>query len=62
MDERKAGGMSGGDDRPLTRWECERCPLHSEVNNLKGWIKSIDFKFWALLILVMGDLIAKVWK
>lgn len=52
--------MTDSEDKPLLRRECDHCALRVEVTNMKGWVKSIDIKFWAVLILVLGDLLAKV--
>lgn len=43
-----------GEDKALTRRECDRCPLHQEVGALKstidgvkGWVGKIDNRLWA---------------
>ena len=54
--------MSENEDKALTRRECERCPLHTEVDNLKSWVKGIDTRQWAIILLLIGNLLATVLK
>lgn len=57
----------------IVTWECiksfkennlsELCNLkHKEVNDLKDDIKSIDKKFWAVILLVISTLITVILK
>lgn len=51
--------MTDHDEKPVTRRECELCPVHTEISNMKGWIKSIDVKFWAVIIAVITDIVTR---
>jgi hypothetical protein len=45
------------DDMPLTRRECDRCPLNKEINSVKStidgvkeWVGKIDNRLWAIVV------------
>jgi hypothetical protein len=54
--------MMNNEDKPLTRFDCDRCPMHQEVSGLKAWVSKIDNRFWAILILMVVNLAATVIK
>lgn len=58
--------MSGDGSIPLTERDCERCPriarVEVDVTNLKSWVSSIDKKTWAVIVLIIGNLLATVLK
>lgn len=49
--------IEGSDDKPITRRECDKCPLHTEVENMKSWVSKMDGRMWAGLILAVTNLI-----
>ena len=50
------------EDRALTRRECDRCPIHTEVDGLQKWVSKIDNRMWAVLVLALGNLVATLVK
>lgn len=57
--------MPGSSD-VLTERDCDRCPkiarVETDVANLKAWVGSIDKKTWAVIVLIIGNLLATVLK
>lgn len=51
---------TSGDDKPLSRRECDHCQLKTEVANMKDWVGAIDKRQWAGIALAIVNLIAAV--
>lgn len=58
--------MADSEDRTMTRRDCILCPriarVEVDVTNLKAWVGSIDKKTWAVIVLVISNLLATVLK
>lgn len=35
--------------------------VDERVSSLEGWVRSIDFRFWAIIICIAGDGVAHFW-
>jgi len=46
------------EERSITRRECDRCSLKTEVLNMKEWVKGIDKRQWWMITLGVINLLA----
>lgn len=49
-----------GEEKPVTRYECEKCQLRTEVTAVKNWVSDIDKRQWWGITLAITNLIGIV--